>query len=41
MSDENEDRLYSTGEIALSMIIVFTTLTIPTVAGLVYYFFYL
>ena len=41
MSNENKDRLYSTGEIALSMVIVFTTLTIPTVAGFVYYFFFM
>jgi hypothetical protein len=40
MSDD-DDRMYSTGEIALAMTIVFTTLTLPTLAGAVYYFFYL
>lgn len=37
MDDEETDRLYSTGEIVLAMVIVFVTLTIPTLAGLVYY----
>lgn len=40
MSTEGS-RHYSTGEIVLAMAIVFTTLTLPTIAGAVYYFFYL
>lgn len=38
MSAENdEDRLYSTGEIALSMIIVTVVMLVPLIAGTVYY----
>lgn len=40
-NQEAGDRLYSTGEIVLSMIIVFTFLTIPTLAGAIYYFFFM
>jgi len=37
----DEERSYTTGEIALSMGIVFVTLTLPTLAGLVYYLWFL
>jgi len=41
MKDHSDDRQYSTGEIALSMSIVFISLAVPTLAGLIYYLFYL
>ncbi len=40
-SETDEARHYTTGEIALSMILVFGVLTLPTLAGLVYYLWYL
>lgn len=37
MSSEDDDRYYSTGEIALSMVIVAVVMTIPLLAGTIYY----
>lgn len=41
METEAGSRHYTTGEIALAMVIVFTFLTIPTLVGFVYYLFYM
>lgn len=42
MSSQTEDpRQYTTAEIALSMFLVFGVLTLPTLAGLIYYLWYL
>lgn len=37
MSGEDSDRHYSTGEIALSMVIVAVVMMIPLLAGTIYY----
>lgn len=36
-SNEGGDRLYTTGEIALSMVIVSIVIMLPVIAGAVYY----
>lgn len=36
-SNEGGDRLYTTGEIALSMVIVSIVLLVPVIAGTIYY----
>lgn len=40
-SETEDDRRYTTAEIALSMSLVFGVLTLPTIAGLVYYLWFL
>jgi len=41
MENEAGSRHYSTGEIALLMLIVFLFLTIPTLVGFAYFWFYM
>lgn len=41
MNDSESQRLYTTGEIVLAAVIVLVVLTVPTLAGLVYYLWFL
>jgi hypothetical protein len=41
MSNEQNGRLYTTGEIALSMGIVALVLVVPVLAGVVYFFWWM